>query len=97
MKSPIEQIEEWLFKIFRSNKFAVFRREMDQAQRFKEQVEKTACVACGKKLLKLHWFERGPKGWEIQIICEGCHFTALVSSTWTLLEQVDSKGRAREK
>ena len=97
MRSPIVSIEEWLFKLRRVNMFDVFQAEIDEAKQFKETVEKTGCPACSKKELKLSKFERGPQGWECEIICEGCNFSATVNSGWTLFNQVDSKGRAREK
>lgn len=96
MRSPIEALEEWLFKIKRANIFQVFHDEVDEAKRFKTAVESTSCPACDKPL-KLRKFERGPKGWECEVICEGCNFTGLVSSAWTLLSNIDSIGRAREK
>lgn len=96
MRSLLERIEEWLLKFRRANIFDTWNAEIDETQRFKEVVAATKCPACDKPL-KLHKFERGPKGWEAEIICEGCNFKALINSGWTNFMNIDSKGRAREK
>lgn len=72
-------------------------QETAEAKSFKEHVEKTACLACGKASLKLRKFERGPKGWEAEVICETCNFDGLIGSGWTRFQAIDSIGRAREK
>ena len=96
LRSPFEALEEWLFKKTRSSLFKVFDKEIAEAKAFKKAVAKTKCPAC-EKPLTLRKFERGPKGWEVEVICEGCNYTALLNSGWTLLSQIDSIGRAREK
>lgn len=77
--------------------FSMWRREIAEANQLKKLVAQTKCLACEKTLLKLTKFERGPKGYEAEVICEGCNFHALINSGWTLFENIDSIGRAREK
>lgn len=96
MRSPIEALEEWLFKIARSDKFQVFHDEMDEAKRFKKLVEATKCAACDGKL-ELAKFERGPKGWEADIVCSTCNCKAVISALSTVIQPMDSIGKAREK
>ena len=96
MRSLIERIEEWLFKQTRLSLFNTFEAEVQFTKAFKEKVEATNCLACDHPL-KLRKFERGPKGWEAELICEKCNFHALINTGWTLLENIDSIGRAREK
>lgn len=96
LRSLIEGLEEWLFKESRLRLFDVFAKEFAEAKAFKKLVTAMKCPACDKSL-KLKKFERGPKGWEVEIICEGCNFKALLNSGWTNFENIDSIGRAREK
>ena len=97
MRSPFAALEEWLFKQKRRVNTAVWNKEIAEANQFKKLVQKTPCPACEKTLLKLAKFERGPKGYEAEVICEGCNFHAVVNSGWTLFENIDSIGRARER
>lgn len=97
MRSPFVALEEWLFKQLRRNLFSTWQKEIEQAATFKRLVLKTNCPACEKPLLKLVGFERGPKGYEATVICEGCQFHGMLNSSWTKLQAIDSKGRAREK
>lgn len=97
LRSPFVSLEEWLFKQKRRGMTAVWNKEIAEANQFRKLVEKTECPACEKTLLKLRKFERGPRGYEAEVICEGCNFSALLNSAWTNFENIDSKGRAREK
>ena len=96
MRSPIASLEEWLFKQKRRGMTVVWSKEIAEANQFKKLVEQTKCPACDKPL-KLRKFERGPKGYEAEVTCEGCNFNALLNSGWTRFENIDSIGRAREK
>lgn len=95
-RSLFERLEEWFFKIRRSNPFSVLDFTIDEAERFRGAIEKTNCPACKQKGLKLGKFERGPKGWEADISCDNCNFSGTVSSLCSVLHKVDSKGKARD-
>jgi len=97
MRSPFEKLEEWLFKQLRHNLFSTWHKEIVEAAKFRSLIEETDCPACAKPLLKLVKFERGPKGYEASVVCEGCQFTGFLNSSWTNFQHIDSKGRAQEK
>lgn len=96
MRSPFEGFEEWLFKNRRKDACLVFAKTVDEAADFKKFVSNYRCPSCKGKL-EVVKFERGPKGWEADLSCQTCRFTAVISSLSSVLLSLDSKGKAREK
>lgn len=94
MRSPIEKIEEWLFKLRRRSPFATFNEAVDETGRFRKLVEGTKCPSCKGVTLELTKFERGPKGWESDVVCSSCNFNGVISGLSTVLLNVNSKGKA---
>lgn len=94
-RSPIEKLEEWLFKIRRTYPIGVFKTAMTEVVQFKGAVKSMECPNCKGKLV-LSKFERGPKGWEADVKCETCNFTGVISSLCAKLMSLDSKGQARD-
>lgn len=92
MRSPIEKLEEWLFKLTRASPFDVVPEATDEATRFKQGVQMLACPSCSQKKLKVNKFERGPKGWEVDISCgNNCGFGAIINSKSTIMLGVSGR------
>lgn len=94
--SLVERLEAWLFKKTRKDTAVIFHDEIAVATKLKAAVANEKCPACDNPL-ELRKFERGPQGWELEVICPKCNFNAVLNPGWTLLQEIDSIGRAREK
>ena len=96
-KSLIQRFREFWQALQRCNLQKVFIETLEETDQFKQLVAKAKCQACGQQSLKLSRFERGVLGWEIEMTCGNCNFKGVVNSQGHKLEQIDSKGKARDK
>lgn len=86
----------WMQRLKRRQVIPTFLGSLEETIEFQNTVKELKCLACKQTTLEIADYSRSLKGWEANVQCTNCNFRGRVNNEGFILEQLNSKGKARD-